>query len=265
MPSIFAAPPRGVKRQKPASQKAPRNSASLPFAPHPTSNWPMKSFCLLAILFLFFATARADLTIVQNVDGGGQAQHITMKVKGDKARVEIGSQLTTIIDSKTGTLTNLMNEKKVAMTIPGDKAKAMAEIAKSFVKEEAPTQPAPKATGKKETINGYETQEYVSDSPKFHASYWVAPTYPNYANILQQMNVMRNGAFASVTKGMPDYSALPGMPLRTHVKTANEHEITSTIESISVSPLPDADFTVPAGYSEMKMPDLLGEKPATKP
>ena len=98
-----------------------------------------------------------------------------------------------------------MNEKKVAMTISGDKAKAMAEMAKSFVKEEAPEQSAPKPTGKKETINGYETEEYVSDSPKFHASYWVAPTYPNYANILQQMTVLKNGAFASITKGMPDY------------------------------------------------------------
>ena len=202
---------------------------------------------------------------MQTVDGAGQLQQVTMKVKGDKARVEIGSQMTTIIDSKTGTVINLMNEKKVAMTIPGDKAKAMAEMAKSFVKEEAPDQPAPKPTGKKETINGYETQEYVSDSPKFHASYWVASTYPDYANILQQMTVLQKGAFASLTKGMPDYHALPGMPLRTHVKTSNEHEVTSTIKSISVSPLPDTDFTVPTGYSEMKMPELPSNKPPTAP
>ena len=160
-----------------------------------------------------------------------------MKVKGDKARVEIGSQLTTIIDSKTGNVINLMTEKKVAMTIPGDKAKAMAEMAKSFVKEETPGQPMPKPTGKKETINGYETQEYVSDSPKFHASYWVATTYPDYASILQQMTVLQKGAFASITKGMPDYHALPGMPLRTHVRTSDEHEIVSKIESVSLAPL----------------------------
>jgi hypothetical protein len=49
---------------------------------------------------------------------------------------------------------------------------------------------------------------------------------------------------------MPDYHALPGIPLRTHVKTSNEHEITSTIESISVSPLPDTDFTVPAATGD---------------
>jgi hypothetical protein len=52
------------------------------------------------------------------------------------------------------------------------------------------------------------------------------------------------------------------MPLRTQVKMPDQPEITSTIESVSLAPLPDADFTVPAGYSEMKMPDILGNKPA---
>ena len=43
------------------------------------------------------------------------------------------------------------------MRISGDNAKAMADMAKSFVKKEAPGQATPKPTGKKETINGYET------------------------------------------------------------------------------------------------------------
>src|ERR1043165_7565935 len=51
---------------------------------------------------------------------------------------------------------------------------------------------SPKATGKKETISGYETEEYVSDSPKFHASYWVATKYPDYAKILDQMAILQN-------------------------------------------------------------------------
>ena len=227
----------------------------------------MNSLRIVAIASLtLLGTARADLTIVQKVDGAGGLHRITMKVKGDKARVEVSPQMTTIIDAKTGAITNLMNDKKIVMTIPGDKAKAMAEMAKSFVKEEVPAQAPPKSTGKKETINGYETQEYVSDSPKFHASYWVATTYPNYATILQQMAVLQKGAFAAVTQGMPDYHALPGLPLRTQVKMPDQPEITSTIESVSVAPLPEADFTVPAGYSEMKVPDFLGnQKPPTQP
>ena len=85
----------------------------------------------------------------------------------------------------------------------------MAEMAKSFVKEEAPDQAAPKPTGKKETINGYETQEYVSDSPKFHASYWVAKTYPNYDSILQQMSLLQQRRFRRHHQG---HAGLPCAP-----------------------------------------------------
>ena len=207
------------------------------------------------------ATARADLTIVQKMDGTEGMHQITFKVKGDKARVEVNPQVTTIIDTKTGDLTTLLNDKKTVMRISGERAKAMAEMAKSFVQPEAPQQALPKPTGRKETISGYETEEYVSDSPKYHASYWVAKSYPNFESILQQMSLLQRGAFASITKGMPDYHALPGLPLRTKIKMPGQGEITSTIESVSLSPVADSAFTIPADYSEMKMPEILGGKP----
>ncbi|HEY3663237.1 MAG TPA: DUF4412 domain-containing protein [Chthoniobacterales bacterium] len=219
----------------------------------------MKLLRLFALLALC-ATARADLTVVQSMEGMQGARKITFKVKGDKARIEVTPQVTTLVDAKTGDLTTLLNDRKSVMRISGERAKAMAEMAKSFVKQETPEQALPKPTGRKETINGYETEEYVTDSPKYHASYWVAKTYPNYQSILQQMSLLQRGAFAEITKGMPDYHALPGLPLRTKIKTEGQSEITSSIESVSLAPLPASDFTIPAGYSEMKMPDFLGGK-----
>jgi hypothetical protein len=221
----------------------------------------MKSIRLFGIASLaLLATSRADLTIVQRIDGSDGVHRITLKVKGDKARVDVNPQITTIIDAQTGDLTTLLSDKKTVMRISGEKTKAMAEIAKSFAKEEASTQSLPKATGKTETINGYETVEYVSDSPKYHATYWVATTYPDYANILKQMAILQQGAFADIAKGMPDYHALPGLPLRTQVKIPGKDEITSTIESVSQLPVPDAEFTAPADYSEMKIPNFIGGK-----
>jgi hypothetical protein len=229
--------------------------------PGAASNLMMKSPRLFGIVFLALCTtAPADLTIVQKMAGADGAHQITLKVKGDKARVDVNPQVTTIIDAKTGDLTTLLNDKKTVMRISGERAKAMAEMAKSFVKEEAPEQALPKPTGQKETIGGYETEEYVSDSPKYHATYWVARSYPNYESILQQMSLLQRGAFAGITKGMPDYHALPGLPLRTVIKVPGQGEITSTIESVSLSPLADSEFAVPADYSEMKMPDILGGK-----
>ena len=76
------------------------------------------------------------------------------------------------------------------------------------------------------------------------------------------MSVLQKGAFASITKGMPDYHALPGCRCERRSRCPTKPEITSTIESVSLDSLPDSDFTVPADYSEMKMPDILGSKPA---
>ena len=227
----------------------------------------MKSRHLFAIAFFgFLATSQADLTIEQKVDGAGGIHKLTLKVKGDKARVDINPQISTIIDAKTGDVTTLLHDKKTIMRVSGEKAKAMAEMAKSFAKEETPEQAVPKATGKKETINGYETDEYVTDSAKYHASYWVAKNYPNYENILKQMMIMQQGAFAALTKGMPDYHILPGLPLRTEIKVPGQEDVTSTIESLKTDFLLESDFAIPAGYSEMKMPDFLGGKqPSDKP
>ena len=219
----------------------------------------MKLLRLLAFLALC-ATARADLTVVQTMDGTEGIRKVTFKIKGDKARVEVTPQVTTIIDAKSGDLTTLLNDKKTVMRISGERAKAMAEMAKSFVKDEAPDQAPPKPTGRKETIQGYETEEYVSESPKYRATYWVAKTYPNYESILEQMAILQRGAFAGITKGMPDYHALPGLPLRTKIKTPGQEEITSTIESVSLAPVPASDFAIPSGYSEMKMPEFIGGK-----
>lgn len=222
----------------------------------------MMNLLRLLVFLALAATVRADLTVVQKMEGTEGVNKITFKIKGDKARVEVNPQVTTIVDAKSGDLTTLLNDKKSVMRISGERAKAMAEMAKSFVKQESPEQALPKPTGRKETINGYETEEYVTDSPQYHASYWVAKTYPNYQNILQQMSLLQRGAFAEITKGLPDYHALPGLPLRTRIKTPGQEEITSTIDSVSLAPLPASDFTVPSDYSEIKMPDFLGGKQA---
>jgi len=211
----------------------------------------------IASLALLFNTVRADLTIVQKVEGTDGGHEIKMKVKGDRARVEVNPQMTTIIDAKTGEVLNLMNENKFFIRLSAESAKKIADAAKALVKQENVKSGTPTATGKKEKINGYDTTEYVTDSPTFHASYWVATTYPDYQKILEQMALLQKGAFAGIMKDMPSYQGLPGLPLRTEVKISGSPAIKSTIESVSLAPLPDADFEVPAGFNEMVVPGSL--------
>jgi hypothetical protein len=79
------------------------------------------------------------------------------------------------------------------------------------------------------------------------------------------MGILQKGAFATITKGLPDYQALPGLPLRTQLKIPGQADFTSTIESLTQTALPDSDFAAPAGYTQMAMPDFLGgQSPADK-
>lgn len=220
-------------------------------------------FARFSVLFLFLfgtSAARADLTIVQKVDGAQGGNRVTLKVKGNKARVEISPQITTILDAQSGDLITLLHDQKKVMRISGEKAKAMAEMAKAMSKEMLPSDTPPKATGQKQKIDGYETEEFVTEAPKYRTSYWVARDYPNYQAIVKQMAVLQNGAFAALRKGLPDFKDLPGLPLRTEVKADGQSQMTSTIESVATTPLTDAEFAIPPGYSEMKMPDFLGGK-----
>src|SRR4029077_1870947 len=89
----------------------------------------MKRFGFSLILVAcWLLPAHADLTIVQKVEGVGGGGEMTMKIKGDKARIEISPQITTIFDARTGELINLLNDQKMVTRISADKMKSVAEM-----------------------------------------------------------------------------------------------------------------------------------------
>jgi hypothetical protein len=223
----------------------------------------MKAFAWSLVLVAALSlTARGDFTIVQKVEGKGQTHEIAIKVKGDKVRLEATPQMTMIVDGKTGDTITLMNAQKKIVRISGDKAKAIAEMAAKYggTKTEKPKLVA---TGKKMTINGYEADEYVAESKQFKAHYWIAPSYPNAAAVLKQLQAIVPAAWNDLAKGMIDYRDLPGFPIRTQM-TIGDDEIISTLVALKTDPLDDADFLPPKDFQEMKIPNLqemTSEKP----
>ena len=226
----------------------------------------MKISAALLVVFTFCLTspARSDVTITQKIEGAGPVDTMVMKIKGDKARVEPNPNMTMLIDNKTGEILNLMNEQKKFIRISSEQVNAVADLAAAGKKEEATSEKAPlKPTGRKETILGYEAQEYVSESPDFKASYWISTTYPGAKEITQQLQAVSKNVWKSAAKHMPDMRDFPGLPLRS-VVTINGKEITSTLVSAKQDSLGDDEFVVPKDYQEMKMPNLnsiLGGKP----
>ena len=212
----------------------------------------LAAFCSIVTLALL-ASARADLTIVQRVDGVGQNGDVTVKIKGDKERIDAPSQPTRIIDGKTGEMTDLLAEKKTFVRISAEQMKAAAETINKFDDGKKPSAPKLTSTGKKETINGYETEEFVFETPRFKASFWVATKYPDSSGILKQMQVPISGAWKPSNMGMPDYTDFAGLPLKT-VISVGVNQVVTTIVSIKKDPISAADFDVPKEFQELKKP-----------
>jgi len=212
------------------------------------------SFLSISLVGCLCLQARADFTIVQKVEGKGSGSEITLKLKGDKIRMEATPQMTMIVDGKTGDTLTLMNPQKKFLRISGDKAKAIAELTTKYGGGTAEKTKLT-ATGKKMTINGYEAEEYVGETKIFKASYWIAPSFPDSTAIMQQLQAVIPAAWNDMAKGMMDYRDLPGFPLRTVVKT-NDGEIISTVTAIKRDPLSDAEFSVPKDFQEMKIPNV---------
>ena len=216
------------------------------------------------ITFGLLVSARGDLTIVQRVEGAGQNGEVTVKIKGDKERIDAPSQPTRIIDGKSGEMSDLMNEKKSFVRISAEQIKAAAETINKFSGGEKLAAPKLTPTGKKETINGYETEEFVYETPRFKASFWVATKYPDAAGILKQMQAPISGAWKPSNMGMPDYTDFAGLPLKT-VISVGDNQVVTTIMSIKKDSISAADFDIPKDFQELKKPLDAAPPPVESP
>jgi hypothetical protein len=246
------------------------------------------TLCWLVLSVSFLFSARGDLTIVysstmtpaektENDEAGEPARagaNMTIKLKGDRARIDASPQLTTIFDGKTGQVISLLNDQKTVVRISPDKLKAVTDMLDKFSdKKTAPEKTKLTPTGRKETVNGYETEQYTYDGPGFKAIYWIAPDYPDGAAILAQLQSIKSEFWDAANTRMPDFRDFPGLPIRTRMILGKEMpadkpgagpsnhgtEITSTITSVSHEPVDDSEFTVPGDFKETKLPDIFNK------
>jgi hypothetical protein len=205
------------------------------------------------------------------------AENMTIKVKGDKARIDAPPHMTAIFDGTTGELINLLNDQKTVVRISPDKMRAIADMVDKFSNSKAASQkPKLTPTGQKEVINGYDTEQYVYEGPDFKATYWIAPSYPNGAAVLAQLQSIKSEFWDAANTKMPDFRDFPGLPIQMRIlvgkqNAADKHgasssghpaEITSTITNISLDSIADSEFTVPADFKETKLPDIFSKNAA---
>jgi len=250
------------------------------------------AFYSLVLTSFVILSVRADLTIVYStmVEPASQAQkaqatpggivtgaNMTIRIKGDKARIDASPQMTAIFDGRTGELINLLNDQKTLIRFSPDKMRAIAGMLKTFGNNKpGADKPRLTSTGQKETINGYDTEQYTYDGPDFKATYWIAPNYPNGAAVLAQLQSIKSELWDAANTKMPDFRDFPGLPIRMRMivgkqNHAGEHgaspsghpaEITSTVTGVSLDPIAASQFTVPPGFKETSLPDIFNKNAA---
>jgi hypothetical protein len=213
--------------------------------------------------------ARADLVLVEKIDGmgqSGQAGEITIKIKGDKIRTDISSQMSSIMDTNSGDMITIMHEQKSYLKMSADKTKAMMDQVRAMQGKAAPsaTPDAPKfvSTGKKEDVNGFKTEVYTAIFDGKTITCWVALDYPNASSVMKQFLKMQEVMQSKFPSASPKMNSLPGLPLKTEMDV-NGKKMTTTVVSVKEEPVNASDVEIPAGYTEMQMPAF--NMPAAKP
>ena len=214
---------------------------------------------LTPLLTLAAVTAlHADLTITQQLKqegapaGQGMDTTLTMKVKGQKMRMDGIPQMSNIVDLKTGEVTSLIHPQKAVMTIPGDTVKKMAEQRAA----QDPKIDPPKATGKKETISGYACEEYETTLNGAKIQLWLTKDVPAVEKVMKELSEV--SAASDPFQGMLKDQNISGFPMRTIMEMPGAGKLTMTVVALSEDPIPDGDFTVPSDYKPMAMPGMPG-------
>lgn len=223
-------------------------------------------FALAALALTWVASpARADLLMTQKVEGTGQDVEITTKCKGERLRIDVAPGMSMIVDTKSGAMTNLMHAQKSYMQIPASVAQAAVENIKRQQAQAggspaSEAKPQLTATGKKETISGYASEEYTTTVNNMKMRLWLTKALPDYQSALKQLAAAtEQGPLAAQSRGMGmnlDLTNLPGFPMRTVLEMGPSQSVTSTVTTISTKPLADTEFSVPTEYSEVKVPNL---------
>ena len=209
---------------------------------------------LLAALLLSAACARADLVIVQHVDGSGQSGDQTIRIKGDKSRTDLAQQVSMITDGASGGGVTLMHAQKTFLKTTAAQTKAMLEQIKKLQPNAEP--PKLTATGKKEKVGNYDCEIFTSNFGAVSVTYWIAKDFPNYKTVLEQMEKMQAGSISAMGKGlMPELKDFPGMQIKTEMDMGGK-KVSTVLVSAKEENVDPASFEIPKDYKEVSAPGL---------
>ena len=223
----------------------------------------MKTLLRIVPLLLAAAFARADIIIEQKMESAVINGNISMKVKGDNARMDMpspmGGNVTTLMNFKSGDMVTLMHQQKIAMKMNLSDVKKQQEAGQKALGVDPAKMEKPKSTGQKEKVGDYETEIFEMKQGTLEAKLWIAKDFPNAQSIKDQM--MKLSSSMGGAGFDPNKIDVPGMVVKSEVNTPMG-KMTITLVKAKEEAVDEKEFIKPEGYQEMQMPTLPGAAPA---
>jgi len=217
----------------------------------------MKTLLRIAPILLVASLARADVVIEQKMESAIINGTVTMKLKGDQARMDmpnpLGGNVTTLINFKSGDMITLMHQQKLAMKMNLTEVKKQQEAGQKALGIDPAKMEKPKSTGKSEKVGEYDAEIYEMNQSGMQAKMWVAKDFPNAQSIKDQMAKL--GSTMGGTGVDPSKLDVPGMLVKSEVNTP-VGKMTVTLVKATEEKVEDSEFKQPEGYQEMKMPTM---------
>lgn len=218
----------------------------------------MKKFLLIpALALLSLQSALADWVVVQKVVTDGQESAMTLKAKGDKSRMDVGDQMSLILDTATSETVMFMHAQKMMMKISPESLKAMIAMAGQALGGEPAAKPV--ATGKMEKVGDHECEIYTWSGKIGNGKFWVAKDFPEAKALNELQDKMMKALGNPAASIVPQNSDFPGMVVKSEMELMGK-KTTSELVSAKQEPVSDDTFKAPEGYQEMKMPAIPASK-----
>ena len=213
----------------------------------------MRTRILVSLAFVAGAV-RADFTIVQKVEGVGNAGEMTIRLKGNQVRADLAPQVSTITDLASGDVITLQHASKVFIRLPGDQARALLERVNEQQEATSAERPELVATGRKEKVGKRACEVFRWSAGEIRATDWIAKDFPNLDTLVPALERFQNAGLAGAARALqPSLSTLPGMLIKREL-TIGGQKTTTTLVSVSEAPIDAALFVVPEPYKEAPAP-----------
>lgn len=221
----------------------------------------MKHLALFGLACLFAAhSSFADWIIVQRSSAAGQERETTTRIKGAKARADVGADMSMIVDGDLGVTIMLMHQQKVVMKMDANAVKGLVDVAGKLLGTQGGGESKIKPTGQKEKVGEWDAEILLWEGKMGSGKFWVAKDFPDYKEINSVSDQLSSALGNPMSSLLPKTGELDGMVVKSETTMLGQTAITELV-SAKKEEVDAAVFEVPANYKEMKLPGLPGGAP----